>query len=113
MAIKQVQKGPSPVTAGDTQQLTLTITVGDPQIGGNVVQLNGVPIAKGEIAGLPIGTGSTLRGKMMTIYTNVLDVNANSNNISITHQFDGAATPTFLYKDIVDSDGDIYSLTAV
>src|SRR5436305_14664851 len=109
MAVKQVQKGPSAVTVKDSEQASLTVIVGNAQIGGNLVKLDGIQIGKGDITALPLGSGSTLKGKTLTVITNVLDVNVETNKVSITHSFGGTTQPDFVYNDTVDNDGHIYS----
>ena len=112
MAVKQVQKDPSNVTVKDTDQLSLTVTIGNAQIGGNLVLLDGIQAGKGDITGLPLGNGSSLKGKTLKVITNVLDVNPNTNKVSITHIFTNGTPPDYVNNDSVDNDGDIYSLTA-
>lgn len=58
------------------QDVYLTVTIGNAQIGGSLVESNeGAQIGKGEIKNLFIGEGSQLIGSTITISTNVLDVN--------------------------------------
>lgn len=117
MAIKKIKKGPTSITVQATDDIVLTVTIGNAQAGGNVVDLDGQRLGKGRIENLHLGKGADIRGKNLVITTNVLDINPSSNRISITHFFLGGKPSVFSYPEKgddpgVDNDGDIYSLTA-
>ena len=118
MAIKPVDKGPYDISVDDALPVILSITIGNAQLGGNVLELNGKVIGKGSIKDFPVGLGKDLKGKSLKITTNVLDVNPSSNRISITHAFYlTRAIDIFQYPEAgddpgVDNDGDVYSLVA-
>ncbi len=112
MNIKNVTRPQVNLKANAGSTVVLSITIGNGQIGGNVVSLNGQPLAKGTISNLSLGLGSALAGKVLTIVTNVLDVNPATNKIAITHFFYNAEPAVQTQLDTVDEDGDVYSLTA-
>lgn len=117
MAIKPVNKGTYSIPVDDTSLLLLSITIGNAQIGGNLLELDGQVVAKGKIKDFALGNGKGLRGKMLKVTTNVLDVNPSSNRISITHYFRNGTSTVFQYPEHgddpgVDNAGDIYSLEA-
>ena len=89
MAVKKVIKTDIPVKVTVDASIFLTITVGNAQIGGNVVRWKNSPtiLAKGEITNLNLGLGMDIRGRTLKITTNVLDVNPMTNGIVINHFF--------------------------
>ena len=112
MNIKKVTRPQVTLTADANSTVVLSVTIGNGQIGGNVVSLNGTQLAKGTISNLSLGTGASLSGKTLTVVTNVLDVNPATNKIAITHFFYNAEPAVQTQNDTVDDDGDVYSLTA-
>jgi hypothetical protein len=119
MEVKPVNQGPFAIAVNGSDHIVLSVTIGNAQIGGNVVLLDDIQIAKGEIKHFDLGLGSDLIGKTLTIFTNVLDVNPDSNRISITHFFFNGNPPVFSYPPLaknemeVDNNGDVLSLTAI
>jgi hypothetical protein len=113
MNIKQVTKPAVTVTVDKTSDIYLDITIGNAQIGGSTVRFLNNPtlIGKGTINNLNLGLGQSLVGQTIQVITNVLDVNSITNGIVISHYFHNAIPAMFPYNDIVDADGDIYSLT--
>jgi len=99
-------------TQNDAQVL-LTVTIGNAQIGGNVVRFKDAPVllAKGEITRLVIGNGSELVGKTLKIVTNILDVNEQTNKIVVTYFVEGCTPLVTVFNDTVGNEGDIFSLT--
>ena len=77
----------------DGNDVTLSIIIGDGQVGGSVVTLDGVEIGKKMITNLKIGAGATLKNKRLLARTVVLDVNPATNNMSVTWQFTGGVAP--------------------
>ena len=109
MAIKQVNQPLVNVTI--TQDVVyLTITVGNYQIGGSMVQIEGAPnpVAKGNISHLLLGKKTDLQGKKLKVITTVLDSNTATNNIVITTGFTGTSTSPIVTQDTVDNQGDYY-----
>lgn len=112
MAIKKVIKTDLSAKVILDAQIYLTVTIGNAQIGGNVVRWKGNPniLAKGEIKNLNLGLGMDIKGKTLKITTNVLDVNEATNGIVVNHYFHNGSPSLFPYVDQVNSDGDILQL---
>lgn len=94
-----------------TETILLTVTIGNAQIGGNVIRFKGSSdvIAKGEILNLSLGTGAGLIGKTLRVTTNILDVNPQTNGVVVVYFFSGCTPPVTVFHDKVDNDGDICS----
>lgn len=101
-----------PVKVNLDTTVLLTVTIGNAQIGGNVVRWKSNPniLAKGEIKNLNLGLGVDIRGKILKVTTNVLDVNEVTNGIVIVHYFHNGNPSSFTYEDRVEKDGDILQL---
>lgn len=112
MAVKKVTKTDISVKVNLETTVFLTVTIGNAQIGGNVVRWKNNPnvLAKGEIKNLKLGLGIDIKGKILKVTTNVLDVNAVSNGIVIVHYFHNGNPAPFTYDDRVEKDGDILQL---
>lgn len=110
MAVKKSSKTVDLKTAAD-QNVFLTITIGNAQIGGNVVRFNNSStiIGKGEIKNLGLGLGPGLIGKTLKVTTNILDVNQQTNGIVVTYFFHACTPPVIVFHDTVNNDGDIFS----
>lgn len=87
----------------------LTITIGNAQIGGTVVKYEDNILAKGKIKNLNLGRGSALSGRTILSYTNVLDVNEQTNGVVITYYFHNCEPDVMTLSDKVDNHGDIFS----
>ncbi|WP_298119098.1 hypothetical protein [Flavobacterium sp.] len=90
----------------------LTITIGNAQIGGNIIKWKDSSniLAKGEISNLNLGKGSTIIGKTLEIFTNILDVNPMTNGVVATYYFHNANAPSVTFDDTVNNHGDVFSL---
>ena len=110
MAIKKSSKTVSLKAASD-ENVLLTITIGNAQIGGNVVKFKNSSdvIGKGEIINLELGMGADLSGRTLKVTTNILDVNEQTNGIVVTYFFSGCTPAATMFHDKVDNDGDIFS----
>ena len=97
--------------ADGNDDVLLTITIGNAQIGGSVVKLKNTAtvLAKGEIQNLKLGKKADLQGKTLTITTNILDANEQTNGIVVTYFFHACQTPVTTFNDKVDNDGDVFS----
>ena len=92
------------------QEISLSIVVGDAQIGSSYVQLDGDKKGEGQISDLALGAGQEVKGKTLAVKSVVTDVNDATNNTSITYRVGGqelSQTAT------VDQEGDsvIYRAT--
>jgi hypothetical protein len=117
MSIKKRTEPPQDIQLGSASRVFLTITIGNAQIGGSVVQFKDAvqPLAKGKIIDLDLGPASGLAGRSLLIQTNVLDSNNSINRMVFTHFFhdeQGNQLASFQIKDEVDNDGDILSSLA-
>lgn len=95
------------------QDVLLTITFGNAQIGGNIISWEGEEtiITKGKVANFNLGIGSAIKGKKLKIESNILDVNTQTNGVVVTYYFDNAIESAMTFDDKVDNHGDIFSLT--
>ena len=85
----------------------LTVGIGDAQIGGSVVLVDGLEVGSNQITQLKLGKGSDLHGARVKIKTTVADTNDQTNRTSVTYSFEGGPHP--LRTEItsqVDNDGD-------
>lgn len=96
-----------------TGRVVFSVTVGNGQIGSSLVTFNDDPavIAKGVVTNLDLGPAAALKGKTLHVVTNVLDTNNATNGIVITNFFSACTPAATVDTDIVDNDGDVYSLT--
>lgn len=112
MAIKRVTK---PLVNLTINQPTvhLTITIGNYQTGGSVVQFedSSTPVTKGSVSNFPLGQDNQLKGRKLKIVTTVLDSNPSTNNIVVTFGFQGTTSAPIVISDSVDNSGDYYALT--
>jgi hypothetical protein len=92
----------------------LSIIIGDAQIGVSLVKIEKNQVAKEEkIKDLPLGKGSELRGKTLSIKTRIADVNTKTNHTSVTYQLiDGTQTTEFYLEGTVEAEGDAISYRA-
>jgi hypothetical protein len=75
-------------TKGNQDEIYLSIKIGNGQIGGNQVLLDGKVIAKGNLTEPTyIGGVELLKDKVISVETNVLDVNGFTNRCVITTSF--------------------------
>ena len=102
---------------GSGTAVTLTITIGDGQVGGSSVVWQGVTVAQGEVKGLQIGgSGAGLGGELLLCTTTVHDVNPATNHTSVTYQLaGGSADQSYTYTiDVSEAGGmAIYAITFV
>jgi len=94
-----------------TDDVLLTITIGNAQIGGSVVKIKNTAtiLGKGEIQNLRLGKKTDLQGKTITVTTNILDANEQTNGIVVTWFFHACLPAVTTFNDKVDNDGDIFS----
>jgi hypothetical protein len=89
----------------------LTVTIGNAQIGGTLVQWVGQPghIGKGIIQNLYLGKGHEIAGNNLDLFTNVLDVNPATNGVVVTYYLHNCEPDAFTLSGRVDNEGDIFS----
>ena len=72
-------------SVSDDSHVYLTVEIGNAQVGGTAVMLNGNFVAKGEIRNLDLGKGSDLRDKGARVITTVSDINENTNTLVVKY----------------------------
>lgn len=112
MSIKRRTESPQTIQLGSASRVFLTVTIGNAQIGGSVVQFKdaGQPLSKGTIVDLDLGPSGELANRTLLVQTSVIDSNPSINRIVFTHLFhdeQGTQLDSFQIKDQVDSDGDV------
>jgi len=89
------------------QKVFLTVMIGDADVGGSVVELDGDRILKGDVDNQDLGDGNGLKGKKLRIKTVVVDVNPHTNNTSVTYSLKGGARPKeWPLSEPVSNEGD-------
>ena len=75
--------------------VTLEVLIGEAQVGGTALTLNGMPIPFDNVTHrAPIGQpGQNLIGSILQCATTVQDVNPLTNKTSVTHNFSGGVAP--------------------
>ena len=87
--------------------VSLTVVIGDAQIGGSVVRKDGEIVGKtGTIKDCALGPGTDLVGHAVEIKTLVSDVNDESNETSVTYVVKGAQPERLTAKRKVENNGD-------
>jgi hypothetical protein len=87
--------------------ITITIVIGDAQIGSSVVALGTKVLGKGQISTLPVGKGSLVRGKPLFAKSVVTDVNDSTNQTSVTYILRGGPKDQeFQSGGVVEVNGD-------
>lgn len=107
--IKEVPPVVESHTVIDLEDILLSITIGNAQIGGSqVADAQGNIIASGKITNLNLGKGSQLKGSFIKVNTNIIDINDAdpSHRVVTTHRF-SAEQKSFKYEDFATSAGSI------
>lgn len=87
--------------------VTLSIIIGDDQVGGSEVIWKDRSLASGRVDGLTVGqAGDELRGTELECTTTVRDVNPATNNTSVTYRLvGGEPSPQEFLKHAVSQPG--------
>lgn len=91
--------------------VSLTITIGNDQIGGSQVWFKETPttiLGSGTIINLALGNGNDIVSKVLCIKTNFFDKNPNTNNISAMYNFNNGTPTVHVYFDHVLSEKDFF-----
>jgi len=99
------------VAGGD---VSLTVTIGNGQLGASLVRLGTREIGSGQIKDLPVGKGPAITGKTLTVKTVVADVNDKTNRTNVGYSLKGGKVPKdYDLEATVDQEGDsiIYRAT--
>jgi hypothetical protein len=104
-------------TVRPNSQIFLTVEIGNGQVGGTALQLNGVTIPSNPLGETPIGApGQDLRRSVLQVVTTVKDENPLTNRTSVVHRFRGGeSNMTFPFEVSVKADGNFarYFITYV
>ena len=104
-------------TVRPNNQIFLRVEVGDGQVGGTTVQLNGTTIPTNPTGETAIGApGQDLRRSVLQVVTTVKDQNPQTNRTSVAHQFRGGESDmTFPFEVSIKADGGVarYFITYV
>lgn len=71
------------------KNVTLTIIIGNEQIGGSVALLNGQELARGDIKDILVGKGDDIKNLKLKIKSAVTDVNDSTDVTTITYSLKG------------------------
>ncbi len=105
------------ITLQGVAKIFLTVTVGNRQIGGAILQFEGDsdPFKKGRIKNLSFDDVNSLNGKCLVIRTNIIDSNPINNRVVFTHKFfeeNGNEIKSFVVKDELTEHNDVLSSSA-
>lgn len=103
METEEYELEPQPrelLKSGSNEDIYLSIKIGNGQIGGNVVQSeNGAVVAKGDFTEpVYLGNSNGLKGKLLMVTTNILDVNSATNNCVLTTTFQSESQDVLFSK---------------
>lgn len=88
--------------------VAVSITIGDGQIGGGVIKMDGKKISVTPVSDFVIGNAIDLKGKTILIKNIVSDENEKSNKTSVRYLFkQNIGEQTFISKAEVEHDKDI------
>jgi hypothetical protein len=91
----------------DDSHVFLTVLIGNAQIGGTAVMVDGNNVVTGEIKDLYIGNGSELKNKGARITTTVSDINENTNILVVRYIVSGGIKKMDEERTLtVENDGD-------
>ena len=111
MVEQEVRRLSRTLRGGD---VALTVTIGDGQLGGSSLKLQGEPIGPvGDIVDVDIGSASRLDGRELEVRTLVADVNLQSNLTEVSYDFTGVAerSQTLAHRVADDDNAVIYIVT--
>jgi len=73
----------------DDSDVLLTVAVGNRQLGGCVVELDGIELDWGEVTDLVVGRGLVVRQRQLVVMANVVDINPSTNRTAVTYHLTG------------------------
>jgi hypothetical protein len=86
-------------------EVRLSVLVGDRQYGTSMVFLDDELVANGVIDSLPVGSGTALIGRTISIYTVVTDVRNKKTEMSVTWVLTGGPKQLSVEKEATTSKG--------
>ena len=88
--------------------VTISVMIGDGQIGGGVMKIDGKQVGVSPVENHSLGSGKKLKGKTLLIKNIVSDENPQTNKTSVTYTFKQAGKEqTFVSKAEVEHDKDV------
>jgi hypothetical protein len=98
----------------DDSNVTAKVTIGNGQAGGWAIILGGKVKKKGsKPVDVPIGKGSTLRGKHMTVSSAVIDVRTQTDRLSVTTRIRGGTKSMTCKHSKTGRQGETASYTTI
>lgn len=89
------------------KEVSLTVTIGNAQMGASLVRLGTKEIGSGQIKDLAVGKGPGIRGKTLAVKTVVSDVNDKTNLTNVRYSLVGGKVPKdYDLEATVDEEGD-------
>ena len=98
----------TPVQLEEDGDVTITVEIGEGQIGGGNIKLEGAEVSKTPAEDHSLGSGCNLKGKTLLTKAIVSDENPHTNKTSVTYLFkQGQKEQKFVSKAEVENDGDV------
>jgi hypothetical protein len=98
----------SPVHLESDGDVTITVIIGEGQIGGGVIKLDGEQVSVTPVEEHLLGSGNALKGKTLLVKNIVSDENPSTNNTSVSYVFKQMGNnQTFVSKAEVEHDKDV------
>ncbi len=98
----------TPAQFEENGEITVSVIIGDGQIGGGNLKVEGKEVIKTPVEGFLLGEGDNLKGKTLLAKTLVSDENQHTNKTSVTYLFkQGSKEQKFVSKAEVENDGDM------
>jgi hypothetical protein len=95
------------VYAVGSGSVTLTVIIGNAQIGASRVKLDGKEIDRGQIEDLIVGNGPQIIGKTLSIKSAICDVSDKTNVLTVRYTLKGGKSDkNFDLEDSVAIEGD-------
>lgn len=86
-------------------EVVLSVLVGDRQYGTSMVFVDDELLANGDIDGIPLGSGSELAGRSVSVYTVVTDVRNKKTEMSVTWVLTGGPKKLTVEREATTSKG--------
>lgn len=98
----------TPVNLEADSDVTITVVIGEEQIGGGVIKIDGQQISITPVENYLLDPANILKGKIILVKNIVSDENPSTNKTSVTYIFkQNGKNQTFVSKAEVDHDKDI------
>lgn len=98
----------TPVQLAMDGDVSLSVVIGDGQIGGGIMKIDGVQVGVTPVEDQVLGAASELKEKILLLKTLVSDENPHTNKTSVSYIFKQNDTEQlFVSKAEVENDGDV------